>query len=475
MTDSHQPDVAATDGASDRRRRTRRTWLNPAVAAALVVAAIGVTRPWQGQPAATGAPASSPAGTATTPSAWHPSAGEWTPTASSPLGSRYDALSFYAGGRYYVLGGYQGLTYQVLNNDQGLHGDPVLDGANYDPATNIWTPLPSLDGILPWLTASSAAVVVGDRLYVVSPLGAPGHVDSGSPPATGKRAAAVLDLKAGGGWTALPAPPATSVRTDQVAMATDRGLFLFADNGPEGSSGKYDDCVYEFATDTWRSLPRPPQRSLDSRRATVLDGTHLLLATSPSAAKNGTRIPGGSAVFDLTTRTWRVAALPSFDNLPTGTVDGIAVVETWGPKEDSPPSVSTCSIAGVAGAAADRCTTLMLTQSEARVTGGLAARLDDTGGHIVQRQLGTGTAMSVHHKLFDPRTTMLWRVPALPGVQYSASSTDGGLNGAVMAAGGGSVLSCFGYTARAEERTLVNHQECYLLPVPDPLPGVPLR
>lgn len=468
MADSQAPDAAPA-----RRRPSRPTWLILTIVAALLVAALGMTRPWQGQPTTTGTPAST--GSATMPSAWNPRSGEWTPTAPSPLGSRYDALSFYADARYYVLGGYQGLTHQVLNNDQGIHGDPVLDGASYDPATNAWTPLPSLDGLLPWLTASSAAAVVDDRLYVVSPLGPPGHVYSGSPPATGTRAAAVLDLQAGGGWTALPAPPATSVRTDQIMMATERGLFLFADNGPDDSSGQDDDCVYEFATGSWRSLPRPPQRSLGSRRAAVLDRTHLLLDTGPSYAKSGTEIPGGSAVFELTARTWRVAALPSFDNLPTGTVDGIAVVETWGPKEDSPPSVSTCSIAGVGGAAADRCATLMLTQGEARVTGGLAARLDDTGGHIVQRQLGTGTAISVHHKLFDPRTKMLWRVPALPGVHYPAGSTDGGLNGATMAAGGGSVLSCFGYTARAEERTLTNHQECYLLPVPDPLPGVRLR
>lgn len=470
MADSHEPDAAPA-----RRRPARPTWLILTIAAALLAAALGMTRPWQRQPATTGTPAWSPTGSAAVPSAWNPRSGEWTPTAPSPLGARYDALSFYAGGRYYVLGGYQGLTHQVLNNDQGIHGDPVLDGAGYDPATNTWTPLPSLDGVLPWLTASSAAAVVGDRLYVVTPLGAPGHVYSGSPPATGTRAAAVLDLRAGGGWTALPAPPATSVRTDQIVMATDQGLFLFADNGPEDSSGPYDDCVYEFATGIWRSLPRPPQRSLGGRRAAVLDHTHLLLHTSASYAKNGTEIPGGSAVFDLTARTWRVAVLPSFDTLPTGTMNGIAVAESWGPKEDSPPAVRACSIAGVGGARRDRCTTMMLTHDDARVTGGLAARLDDTGGHIVQRRLSTGTAISVHHKLFDPRTKVLWRVPALPGVRYSAGSTDGGLNGAIMAAGGGSVLSCFGYTARAEDRTLTNHGECYLLPVPDPLPGVRLR
>ena len=458
-----------------RRPARRGRLLLAAAAALLLVAGIGVAGWWNRVHTITGVPAptSSPSGSATTSTAWDPVAGEWSVTAPSPLGPRYDALAFHADGRYYVLGGYTGLTYEILNNDQDLHGEPALDGAGYDPATNTWTTLPSLAGLFPWVTASSAATVVDGRLYVVTPLGAPGHVYSGSPPATGERAAAVLDLRAGGGWRELPAPPATSARADQLLLGTSDGLFLFADNPADGSAA--DDYVYEFSTGAWEPLPRPPQQSLESRRVAPLDATHVLLSTGSAPDADGREIPGGYAVLDLTTRVWRPADLPSFDNPPSAVVDGVAAFETWGAREDSPPAVAACSFAGVGGATKDACVTLELTWEQAHATGGLAARLDDTGGQIVQRPLSTGTAVSVHHKLFDPRTDVLWQVPALPGVHYPENSTDGDLNGVVMAAGGGSLFSCFGYTAQPEQQTLVNHDECYLLPVPDPLPGDRLR
>ena len=462
-----------------RRRPPHRGWLAVGIAASLLlVLAIGVARFWDREPI-TAVPAPSPSEGASTgsPPPWNPAIGDWTLAAPSPLGHRYDTLSFFADGRYYVLGGYGGLTYDVLNNDWDLHGDPLFDGASYDPVTNTWAALPSLEGVFPWVTGSSAAAVVDGRLYVVSPLGPPRHVFSGSPPATGERVAAVLDLRADGDWTLLPAPPATPVRADQVLLGTDEGLFLFSDRGDDSWDDPpkpADDYVYDFSTKAWAVLPRSPQQSLQNRQLALLDDTHILLETTSSATADGTETPGGFAVFDLATRRWRAVDLPYFDSLPTPLVAGIAAVSTWGPKEDSPPEVGTCRFAGIGGAKSDSCTSIPLTWEEARVTGGLAAR-DNMGGHIVQRPLSTGTAVAVHNKLFDPRSQVLWRVPPLPGVHYEAGSTDGGLTGMEMAAGGGGVLSCFGYTASHEKRTLITHDACYLLRVPDPLPGDPLR
>ena len=464
----------ATPGPARRRRVSRKGWLALAAAASLLVAiALGVGRWWEREPPILGLPEPAPSPTASvlTPSAWDPDVGEWTLTAPSPLESRYDALSFYAEGRYYILGGYAGLTWEVLNNDRGLHGEPVFDGASYDPLTNSWTSLPSVEGVFPWVTASSAAAVVDGRLYVVSPLGAPAHVYSGDPPATGERVAAVLDLRSGGEWTMLPEPPATDARADQVLMAGDDGLFLFADTGSSGAA----DYVYDFSTGAWAALPRPPQQSLEARRVAVVDDTHLLLQTSTAFGPDGAEIAGGYAILDLATRSWRSTDMRYSGTGPPGSADGIAVVETWGPNEDSPPAVATCWFDGIGGSTGDACVLKELDRDEARITGGLAAREDGLGGGIVVRPLETGTAVSVHHKLFDPRTQVLWWVPPLPGVHYDDNSTDGGLGGAVMSAGEARVLSCFGYSDDSDQRTVIAHDECYLLPVPTPLPGEALR
>lgn len=473
--------IAATASPSPTRHRpARRAWMTLGIAAGLLlVLTITVTWLRDREPPITAVPAPAPSEAMSTapPVAWDPAIGHWTLTASSPLGHRYDALSFYAEGRYYILGGYGGLTYDVLNNDWDLHGDPLFDGASYDPATNTWELLPSLEGVFPWVTSSSAATIVNGRLYVVSPLGPPRHVYSGSPPASGERAMAVLDLRTTGGWSSLPAPPASPVRTDQVLLATGDALFLFADGGDDSWNDppkSVDDYVYDLSTNAWTVLPRSPQQSLRDRQLALLDGTHILLETTSSFTADGAETPGGFAIFDLATRSWRAVDLPYFDSLPTPLVEGIAAVQTWGPKEESPPEVATCRFAGIGGAKSDSCTSTPLTWEEARITGGLAAR-DNMGGGIVQRPLSTGTAVSVHDKLFDPRTNVLWRVPPLPGAQYGDGSTDGGITGVEMTAGGSRVLSCFGYTENHEKRTLVTHDACYLLPVPDPLPGEPLR
>lgn len=456
-----------------RRASVRRSLLLAAAAVLLLVAAISVPRLLDRPAPITGVPSPAPSQA----NGWKPPPGEWALTAPPPLGHRYDALSFQAEGRYYVLGGYGGLTFDVLHNDSDLHGDPLFDGASYDPVTNTWTSLPSLEGVFPWVTASSAAAVVDGRLYVVSPSAPPRHVYSGSPLLGGERTAAVLDLQGGGEWTMLPAPPATPVRADQVLLGSQDGLFLFADGGDDDWNDPHqpaDDYVYDFGTDTWTALPRSPQQSLRSRQLALLDDTHILLETTSSFTADGAETPGGFAMFDLTTRSWRGVDLPYFDRLPTPLVGGITAVQAWGPKEESPPEVATCRFAGIGGGEEDSCTSIPLTWEEARITGGLAAR-DDMGGHIRLRPLSTGTAVSVHDKLFNPLTGVLWRVPPLPGVHYEESSTDGGLTGAEMSAGAGSVFSCFGYTNSFEESTLVTHDACYLLPVPDPLPGEPLR
>ncbi|PFG17940.1 hypothetical protein ATK74_2518 [Propionicimonas paludicola] len=439
---------------------------------AAVVATVGLVASCTPSPAPVSHPLSASAAPAPTTPASTPRTGnpDWTPTAPSPLGTRYDALAFYAEGRYYVLGGYTGMTAEIWNNDQGLHGDPVFDGASYDPATDTWTRLPSFTDVFPWVTASSAAAIVDGRLYVVSPLGPPLHVDSGEP-TTGERKAAVLDLRPGGGWTALPAPPATHDRGDQLLMSSTDGVALFADGDSTAGRGAF----FAFATTSWTPLPRPPQRSLDNPQAALLDATHLWLRTESSYDADDNERPGGNAIFDLSARKWRAVRLLDAESVPTQIVGGLAAFDTYGPGESAPPQITSCHFAGIAGATTDRCTTVKLTADEASTIGGLTARMDDLGGSIATRPLSTGNAVESQGKLFDPRTQVLWQVPALPGVTYPKESTEGGPSSAVMAAGSGSVLSCFGYTHDADTQTLTNHDQCYLLTVPDPLPGTALH
>lgn len=451
-------------------RSGRRSRLTLTVAVAVATLALVASCSPSQTPASPSLPASATPAPTAPASPPHTGNAGWRPTAPSPLGTRYDALAFYAKGRYYILGGYTGMTAKIWNNDQGLHGNPVFDGASYDPATNTWTRLPSTKGVFPWVTASSAAAIADGRLYVVSPLGPPLHVDSGDP-ATGERKAAVLDLRSNAGWTELPAPPATDERANQLLMPTGDGLALFSDGDSTASAGAF----FAFATQSWTELPAPPQRSLDSPHAAVLDTTHLWLHTEPGFDADDNDLPGGGAIFDLTTRQWRLAPLPVAENLPTQIVGGLATFDTYGPAEDSPPQITTCHFAGIAGATSDACTTVALSPDEVSVTGGLAARMDDLGGSIVTRLLSTGNAVESQNKLFDPRTQVLWRVPALPGVDYPKDSTEGGPSSAVMAAGGGSVLSCFGYTYDQDAGTLTTHGQCYLLAVPDPLRGVALH
>jgi hypothetical protein len=411
------------------------------------------------------------------PDAWRPPVGEWALTAPSPLSSRYDALAFFAEGKYYVLGGYSELTHEILNNDWDAHGEPLFDGASYDPATNKWTELPSFSSVFQWMTSSSAAAVVGNQLYVVSPMAAPLHVYNGDPSDTGDRVAAFLDLHSNLTWAAVMAPPPTSSRADQVMMATDEGIFLFADDyGRTSDSADEMGYVFHFATRGWVKLPPPPQKSLASPKAVPLGSAQLLLSTSPEWDDDGKEVPGGLAIFDLATQIWRAvdsaALYPRLDLQEQGVavVDGVAVVAGRGPKVDSPPEIAICEFAGVGGATADVCDVVALSREAITHTGGLAGRFADLGGKVLHRNLTTGAAAEAFYNLFDPRTNVLWPVPWLPGVHYDEYSTAGELAMTVMAAGGNTVLSCFGYEEQPNE-TVVNHDECYLLPVPNPLPG----
>lgn len=452
------PATIATGSVTHRRPHSRRRWLLPAAAAVLlVVVGAAVVRPWL-------EPRPIPADVA-------PVTGEWLPTAAPPLANRYDALTFFADGRFYLLGGYTGLTMNLLNGVEDEVGQPAFDSAAYDPVTDSWTTLPSFDGIFNWVTADSAAAVIGDRLYVVTPADPPRHVDSVSP-GSGRRELAVLDLRPGGAWTRLAAPPDTPLRANQTLVARGGQLFLFgADYQTENyhySDRPTDaDAVYDTATNTWQALPASPVESLGDRQATALDPDHVLV----TATEDYPAIPGGAAILSLADRTWRTVDLPEVSFFLDRTVlDGRVVIATAGgypPDENNlRPTVFVCTFAGIAGASEDHCDQTELAETP---PGGLRAAYDSRLWFgTPPLALPRATAVEAFDNLYDPVHRHFWTVPLLPGDH----GPDHGMGriAVQLTAGPNSLLACFGIDSGSAPTEPAGFPGCSFLRVPIPLP-----
>src|SRR5207249_3602092 len=106
-------------------------------------------------------------------------------------------------GKIYVLGG------EVDPNPTGTPRNPISDSVEvYDPATNTWSPGPSLPEPLYEVTAT---VVVGTTIYVFGGANVSDNVSS----------AYALDTT-NGTWSTLPSMP--DARSDQVAGRCGNGL-----------------------------------------------------------------------------------------------------------------------------------------------------------------------------------------------------------------------------------------------------------
>lgn len=165
--------VGPTDSPHEEARRTsgsrpRPQWASAAVAvAALAIGATLLVARVLPQGPIAAVPATSPTATAS-PGAMA-AVGEWMQTSQPPLSGRRDAFTAWVGGRFLVVGG---LTDRPCDpGDSCPDGDPLSDGALYDPEGDIWIAISKAPVGLSQAGGGSnpspKAVVIGETVYML--------------------------------------------------------------------------------------------------------------------------------------------------------------------------------------------------------------------------------------------------------------------------------------------------------------------
>lgn len=226
--------------AFDRRQRRRFTGL--LAAAAVLVAALVITpmalRP--GDPPITGIPAPSdePA---------------WATTAPPPLSPRSGSLTAWLDGQFYIIGGWSGSPCPPGSQCDMAPPD-LRDGARYDPATDIWTPIaeaPLGVGVLASNRGYFTMAATSDSIVVAS--------------LSDRRAWSYR--AATDSWQQLADTP---VGGQLVATSTTAVLSTYWDSDP---------ARYAYTDDAWTPLPTGPldscpywQTLADSNRILAIAG-----------------------------------------------------------------------------------------------------------------------------------------------------------------------------------------------------------
>lgn len=170
---------------------------------------------------------------------YDPATKQWSPMAASPVGPLFGATAVWTGERMLVWG--------TPFNGPGAENQPTAEaGASYDPVTDSWTPIsPS-----PLQTVGGhVAVWTGERMLVWG-----GSIGE-SPVADGASYDPVTDR-----WAVL-SPSPLAARFDHGAVWTgDRMIVWGGFSGEQSPSGRAyaDGASYDPATDSWAMLPAAP-------------------------------------------------------------------------------------------------------------------------------------------------------------------------------------------------------------------------
>ncbi|QYG94536.1 hypothetical protein HC251_20285 [Iamia sp. SCSIO 61187] len=249
-----------------------------------------------------------------------PTSGAWSPMADAPIAGRIDHMAVDMDGEVLVWGG------------DGFDGEPRLDGAVYETATDSWrsipaSPLPGGGSALGVWTGSVALVLdwnggtlalaafdpatdrwtrmadppssvsrdgipsiawAGDRLVLVSALGSRAQV------ATYEPATAT--------WTEQADPPmVVGGFASDVVWTGSEVLFVGEASGADATSATTVVLAYDPAADEWRTIPLGLTDDQRYATAAVWTGTHLLVGGG--ATPSGTGL-ADAALLDPDTGVW---------------------------------------------------------------------------------------------------------------------------------------------------------------------------
>jgi N-acetylneuraminic acid mutarotase len=259
--------------------------------------------------------------------AFDPAARTWRKVSAAPLSPRFDAKALWTGREVVVFGG------------TSVAGDILVDGAAWDPASDGWRPIP----VSP-LGARDGAVVAwaGDRLVVwggatVPPpaAAAPAAGDTPEPPSPEMRDDGSAYVPATDSWVPVAAAPIPA-RSGAESVWTGTRLVISGGYHEGDSDDRTDGAALDPVTGAWSPIaarPAPGSCGGDTPCDGVWTGAAALFPAPPLA-------------YDPAGDRWSaVPAFPSADAPLTGapTVWTGRELLAWGTAGDTPVDDSTAA------------------------------------------------------------------------------------------------------------------------------------
>ena len=228
-------------------------------------------------------------------------AGRWRGMAGGPLSARDDPVFTAAGADVLVWGG------RAFPS-----GQPLRDGAMYDPTAETWQPMSRgpLSGRI-----DASAVWTGEDLVVWG--------GAGGEQLNVLRADGAAFDPAANRWRRI-APAPLSPRRGATAVWTGASVVVWGGTGPDGRPLD-DGARYDPVQNRWQRVPRGPLAGHDYRATRVVgvQGGAFVWASWRDQA--------GAAVYDATTNRWRRLWTPSFEVSPAPAFTAVAGgVLAWG-------------------------------------------------------------------------------------------------------------------------------------------------
>lgn len=271
---------------------------------------------------------------------WNPATGVWTPlpTTGAPA-PRRDHVALWTGSEMIIWGGYD------------VTGFPISTGARFDPAAGTWTALPTAGAPSPREHAS--ATWTGSNLVVWG--GVLGIAALGD----GARWNAASNT-----WSPIATVGAPAARANHSATWTGSELIVWG--GTAGNGDLASGARWSQASDTWTALATTNAPSARHAHSATWTGSQLVIwggSNATGALRDGARVtPSGSAWTALpttgapTARTGHVAVWTGDQILIFGgaaandaTATSVARLSpiTWSWQGTTPPPIARWGHAGV--------------------------------------------------------------------------------------------------------------------------------
>jgi N-acetylneuraminic acid mutarotase len=200
---------------------------------------------------------------------YNPASGVWSPvsTTGSPS-NRRNQSAVWTGSEMIVWGGYLPNTCVPFSCWQYY-----ADGARYNPATNVWTPVSPTGS--PSARADHTAVWTGSRMLIWG-----GQVCTGTscPSAAQQFADGGLYNPATDSWAAVSATGAPSKRSGHTAVWSGSRMIVWGGEIYGGSGPRLGDGgIYDPGAGTWSSVTTTAAPSARSRHTAVWTGAEMLV------------------------------------------------------------------------------------------------------------------------------------------------------------------------------------------------------